>query len=125
MLQVDRCEVIHKMSTLLQEKLADALIENAHSPDPMNKQELLVYSGYSPSSAETQPLKIIDQKGVQNALFHRGFTIEGATKVVQSIMYNEEEKGSTRLQATDQVFKVHGAYKPQTDVSLQFVNIDL
>jgi hypothetical protein len=98
------------MPTPLQENLADALIENAKAKRPRKKKELLVSTGYSESSAAAYPGKIIAQKGVQEALIARGFSLERAKEVVGDILDNAKATDRDRLKAASEVFKVTGAY---------------
>jgi hypothetical protein len=55
----------------------------------------------------------LKQKGVVLALQQKGFSIEGAKAVVQSIMYSPKTKDENRLRACSEVFKVTGAYAPE------------
>ncbi len=98
------------MSTLKQKNLAENIVNNSKRKDPLNKQELVVSSGYSPTTADGHANQIIEQEGVKEALADLGFTEENAKKVVSEIMLNPEEDSNARLKATDQVFKVHGSY---------------
>ena len=98
------------MPTLRQERLADALIANSKRKKPYNKGELLESVGYSRTIAKNEPLRTIEQVGVKQALKARGFTLEGAKAVVQQIMYSPKTRDENRLRATEQVFKVLGAY---------------
>lgn len=101
------------MPTPRQEKLADAIIENLKADIPKTKTEIAVSSGYAPSTAEGGTKDIIEQKGVQEALIARGFTLENAKKVVAEILLNPEEKARDRLTAADMTIKVHGGYAPE------------
>ena len=113
------------MPTIRQKKLANAIVENMAQQKPKNKKELVVSSGYSEISAESSAHLIIEQKGVQEALEDLGFTMEGAMKVVQKIMYNDKLDPNARLKATDQVFKVTGGYAPEKHESVNLnVNVD-
>lgn len=107
------------MSTLRQERLAEAIIAESKKRKPKNKKDILVSSGYTESSAMSVPARIMSQKGVQDALRARGFTLDGAKQVVQSIMYSEKTAASDRLRATDQVFRVLGGYAPEKTETVQ------
>lgn len=98
------------MSTLLQKNLAENIVRNAVSSKKMNKKELLVSSGYALKSATSVPSKILEQKGVVEALEDFGFSEENAKKVVSEIMLDPKKDPNARLKATDQVFKVHRSY---------------
>lgn len=106
------------MPTLRQKKLAKNIVENSKRDKPLNKQELVVSSGYGEISAKSSAHIILEQKGVQEALSDLGFTEDGAKKVVQEIMYNPKVDANSRLKATDQVFKVHGSYAPEKTASV-------
>ena len=101
------------MATPKQRKLAKALIENAKADKPKSGLELAESSGYSVKTAEGGMSRIIEQKGVQEVFKQLGFTKENAAKVVSGILNNEEERPEVRLRASDQVFKVTGAYVPE------------
>jgi len=108
------------MSTPKQEKLAEAIIENLKADKPKTREELAVSSGYALSTAEGGVKDIIEQKGVQDALEARGFTLENAKKVVSEIMLSDEAKDRDRLTAADMTIKVHGGYAPERKVNLNF-----
>lgn len=98
------------MPTIRQKKLAKVIVENAKLDKPLNAGEMLVKVGYSKNVAEAKPTEIINSEGVQQALSDLGFTESNAAKVVHSIMMDDKVDPSTRLKATDQVFKVVGSY---------------
>mgnify|MGYP001568703013 CR=1 FL=1 len=64
------------MSTILQEQLAEAIVINKKLPRDKrkNKKELLVSMVYATTTAESIPNKIIDSKGVKDALKDNGLT---------------------------------------------------
>lgn len=101
------------MATEKQKRLAKAIVENATREKPLNKKELLVSSGYSESSAESVPSRLIEQEGVQEELTIMGFSVENAKSVVAQILDGEDEMSKDRLKAADMVFKVHGSYVPE------------
>ncbi len=74
---------------------------------------MLAKVGYSKGIAK-HPVRVIDTPGVQSALAEMGFSAEGAKSVVQEIMYDGAVDPNARLRATDQVFKVVGAYVPES-----------
>lgn len=98
------------MPTIRQKKLAEIIVENATLDKPLNKGEMLSKVGYAPNVAKHRPSAIMESEGVIEALEDLGFTETNAKKVVSEIMLNEAIDPTTRLRATDQVFKVHGSY---------------
>lgn len=105
------------MSTIRQERLAEAIIANATAPKQKNKKELVVSSGYGEVTADRHSKTIIEQKGVQEALEARGFSVDRAKEVVGQILDSETNQPKDRLKAADMVFKVHGAYVPEVAAS--------
>ena len=105
-----------------QRRVAQLIVDSASGkrPDIKTTGDLVIEAGYSATIKEV-PHKILDTSGVQIALRELGFNPEGAKKVVESIMYNENSADKDRLKASDMVFKVHGTYAPDKHVSL---NID-
>ena len=118
------------MATRLQENLAQEIIKDAESrkqgKKPKNKQELVVSSGYGEVTADRHATSTMRRKGVKEELKKAGFTEEGAKGVVEGIMYDEEVNPATRLQATRQVFEVHGTFAPEKHVVVtkKIVSID-
>lgn len=106
------------MSTNLQKNLAENIVKNVQRDKPLNKQELLVSSGYSVISAESSSKDIIEQKGVQEELAKLGFTEEGAKSVVEEILYDKKVDASSRLRAAGEVFKVFGSYAAEKSFNL-------
>lgn len=97
------------MATLKQQKLAEAIVQNAKSGTKKNKKELLVSAGYDETTAEATPSRIIEQKGVQTELHRLGFDSESAKRVVAEILEFGEDD-SVRLNAAKEIFKVNGDY---------------
>lgn len=106
------------MSTLKQKKLAQEIVNNLSKEEPLNKQQLVVSSGYSEASAKSSAHLILEQKGVQDELKALGFDEETAKTVVGNILLNEEERANDRLKAAEMVFKVHGSYAPEKQINL-------
>lgn len=105
------------MPTRLQENLAEEIIKDTkRKGKPRNKKELVVSSGYSVESANSSAHIIIEQKGVQEALAARGFSLERAKEVVGEILDDNKAQNKDRLKAADMVMKVHGAYAPEATV---------
>lgn len=105
------------MSTLRQKKLAKAIVNNVNAIEPQNKQELLVSAGYDMTTAEANPGKIIDQKGVQKELLNLGFDEESAKKVVVNLLQDSKDD-SVKLRAAGEIFKVMGTYAAEKTFNL-------
>lgn len=105
------------MATERQKALARAIVENASLDKPLNGGELLENVGYSANLVK-QPGRIIETAGVQEELAILGFSELNAKTVVQEIMLNGDVDPSARLKATDQVFKVIGAYAPDRNINI-------
>lgn len=101
------------MATLRQKALAKAIVENATREKPLNKQDLVISSGYAVKTAEGHAPDILEQKGVKDELAIMGFSVERAKAVVGQILDDEDKMPKDRLKAADMVFKVHGAYVPE------------
>lgn len=102
------------MPTERQDRLADGVIENASLPKPKTKKELLVSAGYDETTATANPGRILDQKGVREALIAKGFSVDNADKVVANILTDEDEQAKDRLKAAELVYKRHpGALQPE------------
>lgn len=106
------------MPTILQENLADEIVKNVKRKRPKNKKELVVSSGYGEVTADKHASEVIEQKGVQDALEDRGFSIENAKRVVKQILNNEKVEPNARLKASDQMFKVLGGYAPEKSINV-------
>lgn len=106
------------MSTNLQKNLARNIVKNAKRAKPLNKQQLIVSSGYSEITAKASPGIIIDQKGVKEELKILGFDEESAKKVVSEILNSEDAEHKDRLKAADMVFSVHGTYAPEKHLNV-------
>lgn len=107
------------MATLRQRKLAENIIENLSREKPLNKQELVVSSGYGEITADRHSKTIMEQKGVQEALGDYGFNVENAKKVVAAIL-ETGENDNVKLKAADMIMKVHGAYAPEKVVNVNY-----
>src|SRR3990167_668641 len=101
------------MSTQLQEKLADAIIEDAKNKRPKDGDELLESVGYRRSVARHRTGETIKRKGVMEALRVRGFSEVQADKVVSEILHNKRIKPEARLSAADKIYKRLGSYSPE------------
>ena len=110
------------MATIKQRKIAKLIIENTTAAVPLNGGQMLESVGYA-IGLQKQPGRILESEGVKSALEKAGFSEDNAKKVVAEIMMNEEADNSSRLKATDQVFKIHGTYAPEKRQSLN-VNVD-
>lgn len=105
------------MPTQKQKRVAKLIIENTTLDEPLNAGEIVANSGYG-VSMKKNPQVILSSLGVQEALEVAGFDEKNAKKVVAEIMLNPDADNSSRLKATDQVFKVRGAYAPEKSVNL-------
>lgn len=83
------------MSTDLQEDLAEAIVKNKSLPKHKrkNKKELLVSIGYAATTAEKEAKVIIESKGVQDSLSHRGLDKE---LITSALVYDIENKPKRR-----------------------------
>lgn len=106
-----------------QRRVAQLIVDSATGkrPDIKNSGDIIIAGGYSPANKE-QPKRLLNTTGVTIALKELGFNPEGAKKVVESILYNEDSADKDRLKASDMVFKVHGTYAVEKHVNL---NIDV
>ena len=111
------------MGTILQKRLAKAIVENAVAEKPLNKKQLLVNSGYSPLSASQSQTFIMDQKGLHEELDRLGFSIDAADIVVKTIL-KSSRKDENKLKAAQEIYKRLGAYAPDKKTSLN-VNLDM
>lgn len=105
------------MPTQKQKRIASLIVENSTLDKPLNDGELVENSGYG-KSMKLYPKRVIDTPGVLEALSDMGFNAETAKGVVVDIMLDPEKDASSRLKATDQVFKVTGAYAPEKSINL-------
>ena len=101
------------MSTQLQQDIAQAIVKNAKTKKYKYKKDLLVSVGVGELTAKKAQKRTIEQKGVKEELKKLGFSEEGAKKVVEEIMYDSKVQPTARLQATRQVFEVHGTFAPE------------
>lgn len=85
-----------KMATDLQKELAEAIVVNKKLPRDKrkNKKELLVSMGYATTTAESIPNKILESKGVKEALKEYGLTEK---LVTTSLVSDIQEKPKNRL----------------------------
>lgn len=87
------------MATDLQRDLAEAIVANAKLPRDKrkNKKELLVSAGYSPTTAEATPSKIMEQKGVKESLESFGLTEGLITKALVEDINKKPQKREREL----------------------------
>lgn len=105
------------MPTAKQKRVAKLIIENATLDNPKTGGEIVESSGYGVSMKKNSHV-VINSEGVQEELNKLGFSEEGAKKVVESILYDEDVDANARLKAADQVFKVHGSYAPDKSINV-------
>lgn len=110
------------MGTILQKRLAKAIVENAVAEKPLNKKQLLVNSGYSPLSASQSQTFIMDQKGLHEELDRLGFSVDAADLVVKTIL-KSSRKDENKLKAAQEIYKRLGAYAPEKKANLN-VNVN-
>lgn len=101
-----------------QEKLAEKLIANAASDHPQSLGAVVQQAGYAVSTAVHRVNHIVDAKGVQDALKARGFTVDAADDVVQTILHKEEAQDKDRLKAADMIYDRLGAKAPEKSLSV-------
>lgn len=94
-------------TTLKQQKIARAIVDNLKGKNHKTAKEMLVKCGYGKGLAK-QPKRVFKSKGVKRELKRLGFDEDSAKRVVVEIMNDGKEEN--RLRATDQVFKVQGSY---------------
>lgn len=111
------------MGTILQKRLAKAIVENAVAEKPLNKKQLLVSSGYSPLSASQSQTFIMDQKGLHEELDRLGFSLEAADLVVKTVL-KTARKDENKIRAAQEIYKRLGGYAPEKRTSLS-VNMDI
>ena len=105
------------MATVIQQNLAQNIIENTKRKKPLNKKELLVSAGYDVTTAEASADRTIQQKGVQEELKKYGFDEDSAKEVVKELMGNKVDP-AVRLRAASEVFKVFGTYAAEKSFNL-------
>jgi hypothetical protein len=79
---------------------------------------MLAKVGYAKSMQDAKVNDVLESQGVKQALEDLGFTEDNAKMVVSEIMLNPKADNSSRLKATDQVFKVKGTYAPEKRINL-------
>lgn len=102
-----------------QRRAAQLIVDSAlgKRPDIKNSGDIVLEAGYAATVKEV-PHKVLETSGVYQALEERGFNPETAKEVVKSIMLSHKAKDSDRLKASDMVFKVHGTYAAERNISL-------
>lgn len=114
------------MATMLQKRLASEIAKNVKAKKPKNKRELLVSAGYDEVTATATPGRTIRQKGVQEELQVLGFTEENAKNVLSGILNSptvyEMVTPENQIRAAQEVFKVFGTYKDESDVTKTITN---
>lgn len=111
------------MPTVRQKRVAKLIVENATLDKPLNAGQMLEKVSYS-EGIQKQPNRVLESEGVQEALADLGFTEDNAKRVVTEIMLNPDADNSSRLKATDQVFKVQGSYAPERHLNTN-INVDI
>lgn len=111
------------MPTTKQKKIAKLVVENSTLDRPLNGGQMLEKVGYA-EGLQKSPSRVLESEGVQEALADLGFTEDNAKRVVTEIMLNPDADNSSRLKATDQVFKVQGSYAPEKTINTN-LNVDI
>lgn len=119
------------MSTLLQEKLAEAIVENRLKPRDKrkNKKELGVSVGYATKTMETKPSEILEAKGVKDALRGFGLTEELITISLVDDIKAKPKKREKELRLGAEILGMKDEAKevmtpPQTVIIIQTPNGD-
>lgn len=107
------------MPTPRQRKLAEAIAVNSSKAKPLNKSELLASAGYGVGTNRGSTARTIEQKGVQESLIEIGFTPNRAKVAVVEVLETGDD--NNRLRAADMIFKVHGSYAAEKNIT---VNVD-
>lgn len=105
------------MPTIRQKRAAKLIVENLQADKPLNKQEIVVSSGYSKITADRHSKTILDSKGVNEELKNYGFDSNKAKEIVGEILV-AGESDIVKLKAADTIFKVNGDYAPEKHVSI-------
>lgn len=95
-------------------------IATGQRTDIQNTGDIVIEAGYAATIKDT-PHKVLENTGVQMALDELGFNELTAKNVVKQILTSNDAQDKDRLKAADMVFKVHGTYAAEKNVSL---NID-
>lgn len=106
------------MSTVRQQKLAHALIDNLKETKPKNKEQLVVSVGYSEMTGEKKATEVINSKGTKEALAALGFDEDNAKRVVGEILNKEYAEDKDRLKAADMIFEVFGTKAPEKHLNI-------
>ena len=96
------------MGTIRQKRVAKLIVEASAMDNPPTAGAMLESVRYGKISK--QPSRILESKGVKEELEKLGFTVAGADKVVEKILY-KGKKEETKLKAADIVYKRLGAYE--------------
>jgi len=107
-----------KSPTQKQRKIAQLIVNNSTLDKPLNGGKMLAKVGYAKSMQDAKVNDVLESQGVKQALEDLGFTEDNAKMVVSEIMLNPKADNSSRLKATDQVFKVKGTYAPEKRINL-------
>jgi hypothetical protein len=101
------------MSTILQQNLAREIVKNATRKKPLNKGKLLEIAGYDKTTAEATPTKIIEQKGVKDALREWGLTEE---LIASSLVDDIRDKPKNRSKELSLGAEILGMKAKENDV---------
>lgn len=104
------------MPTTRQKRVAKLIIENVSLDNPKTGGEIVESSGYG-VSMKKNPQVVLESDGVKEALDDYGFNENNAKQVVAEILLDRRVKPDTRINASKEVFKVHGTYAPEKKTS--------
>lgn len=102
----------------LAENLADEVAKDVAVGRRRNKGELLLAAGYSATVAAGKPAEPFKTEVFKEAMASRGFSIEAADGVVESILHKPEARDGDRLKAADMVYERLGAKAPERTVAM-------
>lgn len=112
------------MPTIRQRRLAREIIESATMDNPPTKGEMVEKVGYGPSIVD-YPSKVIDTRGVRDALAEYGLTEELITTALVSDIYNKEKNrlGELKLGADILGMTKHEDSRPKN--TLVFMPVEI
>ena len=111
------------MPTQKQKKVAEAIVENIHSPNPLNGGDIVEKSGYG-KSMRLFPGRILESKGVKEHLKQLGFSLEAADQVIWRLLHTGK-KEETKIKAAQEIYKRMGGYAESNEQAKTIIiNID-
>lgn len=110
------------MGTILQKRLAKAIVENAVAEKPLNMGQMIEKVGYSKAVSIGRPGEILQQKGLNEELDALGFSLEAADLVVKTVL-KTARKDENKIRAAQEIYKRLGGYAPEKKANLN-VNVN-